>query len=1236
MYTDTKSSYDFVTAPTQTVESPELSALYRKLRIQKDRLVSWGLGWSDPSESPDIDESLSKAGLIDVVGSVMSTIKDILAEAEPLWQSSKRADDRSRTSEKTGDSKLVLVTWDRARFEDLIRDLTSSIDTLYDLSRMRQINRSSPSLKKTSTTTSFQSKLTSEETRQFESTRMKTPQQIDPACLLTDPRDPKSTIEYSSLAGTFPVGLAGSRQIVYLSRLHSSGNPWKLEGRPPIVPVLLEYAAYDPIYANTGIPPSMTRFEKLFAGLQTSLDARPDFGVLNLVGYFEDSTQAHFGLLYELPTRFRSMGGTPGNVTLPYSASLSDLLVSDIFEPALEVKYRLATNIATTVFDLHSKGIVHGNIAASNVVFFEQQSPGTKDADALSAINTRQAFLQSFELFPGEAPSRQSGDDIYGAENILYRHSLDPRVTSKTILKHESRSLDVYALAMLLLEIALWQPIRDIFPPHKGLPSDTTELYRQIAARCGSKYLSAVKACWRSIDDEMSNRIRPEVPLQKVYGRVVKALESCCVLDDGPEEEDIQEVEFSNSSTLLGRQRTKVPEPSSFNYSAQFSNMDERQRTMDVLSNVFKARDERYRQKGFSPSPETQKPSPSKSAAGITPPARMPVDSKPILPPREKKDVTNMIESTGNDPCAHHLYETETDFIPVIPAVLPTPQIIPSKPKVRVFLSVKVSQEHLDYWHTALMPRINQALRGFYRKYPESVEISLESVGETAQRTKPTILVVCTSVGKVRGILKNKFEYDSETYGLLVCRGRILRSRKQPTKRSMANPDQIITKPANHHYQKQPLNGASIGAFVDGRHLPPVSFGGLIMIDDKPFGLTVHHMLDDPEAVAEDVIDTQSPAPTRSSDNTVHQIAALHQLSELTLQDFDEPIEEDDEYGYAISETGSDTYSEASLESDYMSDEEDDQLKEPGDIEGIPQGCGDGYAVTQPALDDVEESFYGEEEDRDEDHLDTFKLGEVYASSGIRRRTEQGITHEIDWAVFEFQDDRLPVSNQWKDGDKHCKTKSPYPVKIAPWSKLHDLEVHCMARTTGLQTGRILPGMSIVKIFGRQTPSQSYQVSGRLGIPGDSGAWLIDNQEGRACGHVLAWSSRKKVAYICPMEILLSDIAETLGAKTVCFPNAAVVQMEAPVPATARVEVDEDEAHLSSNDQRSVPSASDDNPRTPTPFQLHNEPRIEDQLFRSQTPLMTSRYSIENDERMIDALDSMRVRTSSPSVTSHG
>ena len=56
---------------------------------------------------------------------------------------------------------------------------------------------------------------------------------------------------------------------------------------------------------------------------------------------------------------------------------------------------------------------------------------------------------------------------------------------------------------------------------------------------------------------------------------------------------------------------------------------------------------------------------------------------------------------------------------------------------------------------------------------------------------------------------------------------------------------------------------------------------------------------------------------------------------------------------------------------------------------------------------------------------------------------------------------------------------------------------------------------------------------------GDSGAWVFDNATGYVCGHVLAYSSTSGVAYIAPMEVLLDDMAATLGA-TITLPNSSL------------------------------------------------------------------------------------------------
>lgn len=450
------------------------------------------------------------------------------------------------------------------------------------------------------------------------------------------------------------------------------------------------------------------------------------------------------------------------------------------------------------------------------------------------------------------------------------------------------------------------------------------------------------------------------------------------------------------------------------------------------------------------------------------------------------------------------------------------------------------------------------------------MEISLESIGETSKDTTPTVLVVCTSVSKVKGILKKKMSalYDGTTgYALKVCRGHMLRSRKDGTgtKRSMTQLESVdegaVVAAANGAFQERPLNGASIGAWVGDRHLPPVSFGGLVVIDDKTYGMTVHHMLDDP--------DQQPSAPPaskegqsiqRSGAGSGSQMADLHawyaqQYPEDSTSS--ENSSDSGDYAAEFSDSDTDMNTESAVTSQYDdSDEEyeEDQYTEPGDIPGIEPGCGDGYIISQPALDDVDEEFYAGPDTQDEEHLDSFGLGEVFASSGIRRRNdERGLIHEIDWALFEFKDDRQPERNSVPRVDSNVNNKSICPDSVAPAYSLPYLEVQCMARTSGFRTGVILPALTSVKIYGRTSPSHTYQVTSSqpekgsdkppppLGLPGDSGAWIVERASGKVCGHVLAFSQRKKVAYICPMDILLLDIAETLEASEVKLPGGQPV-----------------------------------------------------------------------------------------------
>ncbi|KAM3532197.1 hypothetical protein MY4038_004119 [Beauveria bassiana] len=1081
LYNDTKKSSDFVQAPVprEKQQDPDVAGLHRKLRIQKDRLVSWGLEWSDPAhQAAEIDESLSRAGLSEVVGSIMSTIKDILAEAEQLWLSGAGGNSAGGTG-SAAKNKEKLAQWDRARFEDLVSDFAASVDTLYDLSRTR-----GAAMRRVSKGGGLYKGAGIEASRAFEPTRMQTPQVIDPAQLT-------EILPATDLAP----GVASQRAVVLMSKTAYSDMA-QGRTRAPWGPLLLEYAAFDPIYSTTGIMPPMARFERLSAGLQQDSQRAPGAwsGLPWLLGYFEDMENSRFGLVYRFPPPFDTAILDSYKKSAAHNVvTLCTLLADPAMEPPLEAKFRLAYNLANTVFDMHTRGLTHGRLTGDNISFCNE---GKMDGLPLNAVvDVRRPLISSFDIFSEEK-----------TEDTLH-HPLDPRYSSASPLDKntDERVLELYALSLMLLSIGLWTSI-------ETLPLDASEApfaaaMERLKVKCGGLYTKAVHACWEAVDLEIAGETTGETLLSQVQMRVSRFLETCCILDG-----------------VSGLE--------------QRLNMEIEEETHGAL---------RWDESGDFKTKSLQSPSQAQATVGSS-------------------EVMMGYDSGQNRP---QMQSTTP------------PKPVSKEPKLKLYTQVPLPAEAVDKWNTILMPQINQALRHFYRKHPESVEISLESIGLSPQQTEPTVLVVCSSVGKVRAILKKRVGdlFDGSTgFALKVCRGHVLRSRRvsDSVHRCTATDDDEF-EAVNSKYQERPCSGASIGAWIGDRHLPPVSFGGLVVVDGKTYGMTVHHMLDDPDR------DFGGPETHRSA-----AIPSGYSIPQFDSTDEYEDDDDDDDDGYELSDTESEPYSETDITSEYgdESDEEEDE-EEPGDIPGIEPGCGDGYVVTQPALDDVEDGFYPCAETEDEDHLDSFSLGPVYASSGIRRRRENGLVHEVDWALFEFDDARLPASNPILDDNREGDARLPQqPTMLAPSTLLPGKRVRCVARTSGLQHGQILPALCSVKIYGRVSPSHTYQVANpdagprtaaaaAMGIPGDSGAWIVATGDGALCGHVLAWSARKRVAYMCPMDVLLLDVAQTLNACEVRLPGGKPVVMlegqgEAKVEEAAKEEEEEEEEETNEEEEVSA------------------------------------------------------------------
>jgi hypothetical protein len=237
----------------------------------------------------------------------------------------------------------------------------------------------------------------------------------------------------------------------------------------------------------------------------------------------------------------------------------------------------------------------------------------------------------------------------------------------------------------------------------------------------------------------------------------------------------------------------------------------------------------------------------------------------------------------------------------------------------------------------------------------------------------------------------------------------------------------------------------------------------------------------------------------------------------------------------------------------------DEDSQADGDVAGVTPGDGIDIEITQPALDDaISLNLHADEEDDDdedsgidEDHILSYKLGQVHASSGLKRSafhsTETGyrgisasLPQEIDWALLELLPPRVHPYNVIRGGKKFIDKTSRaapgpdcFPVSIKGSAELAGARVHCLGRTSGLASGVISSSMELLKLHGRSTFSASWTAHGGFGVGGDSGAWVVSS-DGKVCGHVLA--ERTGRTYICPMDLLFADIRETLGAVDVALP----------------------------------------------------------------------------------------------------
>jgi hypothetical protein len=1139
LYTDTKTSCESVTTASKALDDPELVALHTSYQKQRDRLLAWGLDWSDASAAQpnDIDESLTAAGFSDVVESVMSSIQDLLYKAEqvqhidpPILPSKER-----RVDTKDSLGSLPLKTqWtddDISRSNTILSDLTACIDTLYDLSRSRREASMSSiynaaSRSRPTPTSPYDYSYFSDSKGKVQSPK----QMIDPFSF--SPSTTKRDLSNALVSHPFVIDrsalqlyggahdnspppyepVAASSNSRAIGRLKSSAIPSVIGTfKESHVSVLVEFM---PMMTESPMNSKNVRLEKLQKSLDQLLhNARiSHLGLMRFLGYSLDEPNARYAFLYQMPVDYFPFLQNPSDLLrelkpVPLVAMLPS--AEDYREkrmPNLETRFRLAYDLLMSALHLRSQNVVHGNINSSNVIFFPGRTDANNEDGGLSP-DLRRAYLTSPARFSGDGPTPEA------LSTAMYRHPEDKR----SVEDDSAWAYDLYSLGLVLLEIGLWAPIGRLWKmkyDRTWFKHRVEDLYiKKLGAKCGTAYLQAVQLCLDAPNFHLSTQPMTDLSLRvpQIYHYPVLDLSD----PDG-----------------------------TFSFSMNF---------MYTICKILWA----CSRIDIFNAPSAEELDDCLPLALVPTPEPTPAEEKPdpYIAARQPSNFDNKLPSIPGQWGA--VTEEKSMDKPA------------RKRTVKRLPNIEIPDEHLQEWNFQMMPQLSRLLQKILKDSSESCGASLIMTGESPETARTTICVTCASVKKVRSALKKHFVLGRDDWDLIVIRGDIERSKVPRTKRRKpaktrpngSNQTPFRQRELNPCYQQRPLCGASIGAFQNEEHLPPVSYGGAVLVDGLPYGLTVHHMLEAPSD-DEDSGTQEQDAPSRSAGNHPRDTTHLPNQDQYYTHGEDDHSEANLDLEVSDPEDGDDTsISQGDGEDEYwLSDEEssdddsidgddndDDDAASIGDTAGIEPGEEPRLLVTQPAIDDVHDDFFPSPEDRDDEHLASHSLGYVHASSGVRRWTRKGIKHEIDWALIKVDEARMDPRNIIIETSSAVPTRPgmgraapSQPIflnQVARMEELGGLNVHCCGRTSGLQTGQISKAMTIVKLHGRHSFSTSFCVNGNFGAPGDSGAWVFDRSTGRVCGHVLAWSEKSNTTYISPMEVTLDDIARTLNASLVSLPG---------------------------------------------------------------------------------------------------
>lgn len=205
-------------------------------------------------------------------------------------------------------------------------------------------------------------------------------------------------------------------------------------------PCWIEWKSFMPKALTREPDQETTERVRRLIGLLRATNKPVEFCIPPCGGYFVDGTQKRFGVVFERPTDSKPEAWPPKTLRESFAIEGVDLAY----------RISLAQQLSQWLMYMHAVNWLHKGIRSSNVFLFPR----------IGSDHLGSPYITGFEYSRKDSDGTITSPALRSPDLAWYVH---PHYLDETEQSGFCKTYDMYSLAIVLIEIAFWQPIQEIY-----------------------------------------------------------------------------------------------------------------------------------------------------------------------------------------------------------------------------------------------------------------------------------------------------------------------------------------------------------------------------------------------------------------------------------------------------------------------------------------------------------------------------------------------------------------------------------------------------------------------------------------------------------------------------------------------------------------------------------------------------------------------------------------------------